>query len=439
MTLESRCAEAAERLTSAEFLRIFTDDDADGLAAAGVLTVALDRAGVPFHLTAERVPAEGYDQLEAHDALVLLDQGAGELDELSRHPGEVTVLDHHVVEGRAPHALHVNPHAEGYDGTNECCTSTLALLVALQMDPTNADLAPLACAGIVGDRQHVPEVTSVNANVLERAADRGTLTVERGPPFEPTRPLGEALTASVDPFVPGLSGRASEARAFLEGLGLDPGATPRGLDANEARRLVSGLVSHLIAHDVEPRACEEVAGQRFTGTVAGRTLTAGRLSAMLNALAREETPGVAIALAHGDAEALAEATQRVEAYQEDLLKGLLALERDPPEAREAIQVFDAVDPDLVGAHCGLGMTYLFDKARPTLGCKTSDGHLKVSARATQELVEDGVNLAEALSTAADEAGGAGGGHPIAAGARVPLAEREVLLARVDEIVGGQRG
>lgn len=437
MSLKRRCAEAANRLESSDFLRIVSDDDADGIAAAGVITAALDRAGVPFHLTLDRLHVDQYADLSAHDAVLLLDQGAGELDELARHPGEVTVLDHHVVDGRAPHALHVNPNLEGYDGTSECCTATLALLVALEMEPTNADLAPVAMAGMIGDRQHVPQLRSVNQDAIQRALDRGTLEAMRGLPFEPNQPLGEALATSVDPFLPSIAGRASEARSFLEALDIPPSATPAELSDEATRRLTSAIVAHLISHDVESRSCEEVAGRRYTGRVADRRITASRLAAMLDASAREETPSLGIAIAHGDVDAFDQADALVEAYEEDVLKGLLKLERDPPKRLDAIQVFEAIDPDLVGAHCGLGMTYLFDKSRPAFGLKTSNGNLKVSGRATQPLVDAGLDLADALRRAADAVGGNGGGHPIAAGAMVPLTERDAFLERVDEIVEAQ--
>ncbi len=437
MSLEARCTEAANRLSSAEFLRIISDDDADGIAAAGVLTRALDRANVPFHLTLDRMNADDYQDLHAHDHVVLLDQGSGALNKLATHPGDVTILDHHIINGQAPHALHVNPHLEGYDGTSDCCTSTLAYLTALQLDDDNADSALLALAGMIGDRQDVPQLATVNKTLIERALERGTLTVTRAPPLDLTRPIGNALTTSVDPYLAGISGRARKANAFLEALHLDPDATPRELNDDETRRLTSAIVAHLAQHDVEGRELEKAANRRFTGTLAGRTVTASRLTAMLNASAREGTPGLGIALGHGDADAFTEAATLVEAYEEDLLKGLLTLEREPPTQRDAIQVFDAVDPDLVGAHCGLGMTYVFDKTKPTIGLKTSNGNIKISGRATQALVDAGLDLATALKDAANHAGGNGGGHPIAAGAMIPAKNKDAFVDRLDEIVGDQ--
>jgi RecJ-like exonuclease len=437
MSLEARCREAAKRLEGTDFLRIVSDDDADGIAAAGIITRALDRAAIPFHLTLDRLHVDEYRDLQSHDAVLLLDQGAGELDELADHPGKVIVLDHHQIEGRAPHALHVNPHIEGIDGTHDACTSSLAFLTALELSPDNADLAPIAMAGIVGDRQHVPELGEVNSSIARRGVDEDALSIVQGLSLPPRTALADALAGSVDPYMPTIAGRASRAASFVEKLGLDPRDRVADLDEDNQRGLTSAIVAHLVHHGVEPDAVEQVAGKRYEGDVCGRRLAAGRLSSLFNACEREDEPSLGVAIAHGDAGALRDAEKHVERYQDSLLEGLVQLENDPPEQRRAIQVFDAVDPELVGAHCGLGMTYLFAKDKPTIGLKPSDGNLKVSARATPQLVDAGLDLAEALSRAADEHDGNGGGHPIAAGAMFPATQRESFLSRLDELVEEQ--
>jgi len=439
MSLEARCGEAAKRLAGTDFVRIVSDDDADGIAAAGVMTRALDRASVPFHLTLDRLHVDEYAGLEAHDAVLLLDQGAGELDRLATHPGQVTILDHHQVEGRAPHALHVNPNEEGVDGTTECCTSTLAMLVALEMGPDNVDLAPVAMAGIVGDRQHVPSVQATNASLVDHLVGENALQAKSWPPLDPDRALAEQLAESVDPFLLDVSGDPNQAQAFVEALGLNPTTPPSMLAADDMRRLTSAIVAHLSAQSAEARACERVAGTRYTGKVAGRAVNAGTLAGMFNACEREDEASLGVAIAHESTSAFDQAHEHASAYDESLLEGLLELVDDPPTPMTAIQVFDAVDPDLVGAHCGLGMTYVFDPSKPTLGLKRSDGNLKISSRATKGLVDAGVDLSIAMSEAADAVDGNGGGHPIAAGAMIPAENREAFLDHVDDIVGDQLG
>lgn len=437
MSVDARCRDAAKRLLTFDFVRVHSDDDADGIAAAAVLTRALDRQGIPFHLTMGRMTDEDHAALEAHDQVVLLDQGSGALDRLSRHPGDVVVLDHHVPRGKGKRLLHVNPLLEGESGTSDCCASSLALATALHLDPVNADLALVAMGGIVGDRQHVPRLSGTNAALAQRALNAGALEARRWLPFEPETSLERALATSVDPLLVGLAGNARRTHAFLGSLGLRPETTIAALEPAESRRLASALVARLLGQGAEPRTAEEVAGLRFLGKLAGRAVSAARLSALLNACGRAEKAGMGVALAHGDPDALKAAEGLADAYDETLLKGLLQLTSNPPEAMTAIQWFDAPVPELAGAHCGLGMAYVFTKDKPTLALIEDGDHLKVSGRATAQLVERGVNLADALHAAATEHEGAGGGHPIAAGAKVPLTQREAFLARLDHLVGGQ--
>jgi len=59
------------------------------------------------------------------------------------------------------------------------------------------------------------------------------------------------------------------------------------------------------------------------------------------------------------------------------------------------------------------------------------GGVKVSSRGNQDLLRKGLNLAEALSDAAKEVGGTGGGHDIAAGAFIPVSQMNEFLKILD--------
>ena len=63
--------------------------------------------------------------------------------------------------------------------------------------------------------------------------------------------------------------------------------------------------------------------------------------------------------------------------------------------------------------------------------------MKVSARGTQDLVRSGLNLAVAISQAAEKVGGVGGGHNVAAGATIPLEAKGEFLELMDGLVGRQ--
>ena len=66
-----------------------------------------------------------------------------------------------------------------------------------------------------------------------------------------------------------------------------------------------------------------------------------------------------------------------------------------------------------------------------------DGEIKVSARATQELVERGLNLSLAMKKAAIAFDGMGGGHNIAAGATIPKGKEEEFLNLLEQEIKTQ--
>jgi len=50
------------------------------------------------------------------------------------------------------------------------------------------------------------------------------------------------------------------------------------------------------------------------------------------------------------------------------------------------------------------------------------------------MVENGINLGEAMRNAAQAIGGEGGGHPVAAGASIPKGKEEEFLKLLDELL-----
>ena len=89
---------------------------------------------------------------------------------------------------------------------------------------------------------------------------------------------------------------------------------------------------------------------------------------------------------------------------------------------------------------GIGAGMCFSKAnlnKPIIALAKNEDGIKVSARATQRLVDRGVHLAKAIKEVAEKIGGKGGGHSIAAGALIPESEVESFLRELDRTIGFQ--
>jgi RecJ-like exonuclease len=68
---------------------------------------------------------------------------------------------------------------------------------------------------------------------------------------------------------------------------------------------------------------------------------------------------------------------------------------------------------------------------------TDEGEMKISGRGNYDLVRAGLKLGGGLNEASKEFGGEGGGHDVAAGAKIPPEKRDEFLKRMDEIVARQ--
>ena len=69
--------------------------------------------------------------------------------------------------------------------------------------------------------------------------------------------------------------------------------------------------------------------------------------------------------------------------------------------------------------------------------RTSNGKIRVSARAPRALIEKNVNLDLAMRASAEKVSGIGGGHDVAAGAQIPEDELDTFLKEVDETIQSQ--
>jgi RecJ-like exonuclease len=80
---------------------------------------------------------------------------------------------------------------------------------------------------------------------------------------------------------------------------------------------------------------------------------------------------------------------------------------------------------------------LLPTSKPLIAFAQAGNMVKISARATKQLVEKGLNLGALLSRLSAEYGGKGGGHNIAAGAEIPSDRIIRFLADLDRAVGEQ--
>ena len=423
--------------------RIVYHYDGDGIASASSAVRMFRRLGYAFQAT----PLQGVERGRMESILratrgpvLIVDTGCSWLDLYRDHKHPVVVLDHHQYPGvpQPPelprHVALVNPLDWGVDGMSEMCAATLTWLFTVWIDPKNWDNAAWGLSGAIADRQHQNGFKGLNARLLDEAIDRSLVQrARRLSLFGPT--ILDALSRSIDPFVVGLSGRPHAARELLRSLGIDAGRPPAQLDAEETRRLTTTLLMRLVQQGTRPEFVELLTQEGYRIPSLG--LDAQEVSNYQNATGRVGEPGVGVGIALGDPSALERARAAEEQWRTGVLGGLLRVEEKGVNLLRSIQWFDSGEPTLAGTQAGLAMSYFLDSRRPTFAFTRSEDQYKISGRGTLWLVGQGLDLSEACRTAAQKAGGEGGGHKVASGATIPATARETFLDEVDRVVGTQ--
>ena len=319
-----------------------------------------------------------------------------------------------------------NSHRFGIEGSYEACGASMVYAFATALSRMNSPTSAIALAGIFGDRQSEP-LLGLNKEVVEEGVAQGYIQEKKNTLFLDGETIREALTYSVDPYFPGLTGRGSKVDAFLAECGINGSLAPETLSLDTKRYLTDKLMLLQLKNNSPPEAIERLVGTRYF--LSEYELFADTLSNRLNACGRQNwmTTGVAACLCETTAMELA--AKHREKYRTTIRNGLLYLESRGIKKMDNIQYFFNNDPSSSGAFA--------DRHYPIVALSKEDENVHVSSRGTRELVDLGLNLSSAMRDAGSMVGGHGGGHPVASGATIPAGKEQEFLKAVDGIVGEQ--
>ncbi len=405
-------------------IRIIGHIDADGIASASIVAIALARAGYRFHISIKKTEPDLIKEIkkEDNDLVIFVDIGSSYLEEM-RELKNVIVLEHHLGKEEAPsNVMYLNARFFGLDGSKEACGASVAYAFALALDEENVDLSQLAIVGIIGDKQ---QFIGYNKKIVEDGIGSGFIE-ERDEYILVGKSLKEALENSLEPY---FTGFYKSSASFLDKLGIQPQKKFEELEDEDRRKLLSALTLKLLEQDVD-----EIAWRKriYYGKNYGNLYD---ISSKLNACARLNEAGVGIAICLGDKKAIDVAHVIQEKYRDEIRKEMREMEKKEPYEKNNFIYFYTDKAPLAGVLAGLALKYLpnFKKDKPILALSYNE-FIDVSARADDKMVENGVNLGEALKLAAEKVGGIGGGHPVAAGAKIRKDKEEEFLEEVDKLL-----
>lgn len=414
--------EVADFLTEKSYVTVVSHHDADGITAASIISHALHRKEIPFHVTIHpKLSSELVASVE--EPVVFCDMGSAD-PELLESLEDFAVIDHHRPHGELS-SPHINPHLVGIDGAFQLSASCLAYLVSRQMGE-NFDLSALAIAGAIGDKQ---QLKGGNREILEEGLREGVLRVSKGLRIG-SGDLKELLFLSHEPYLDGIGGDERGVEEFLKRIGLS-GKRYEELNEEEIKRLTSAVILRL-ADSARDEVLRDLVGEIVwcDGELLKDVFT---LSNVVNACGKLDRSGTGVAVCLRDERFLDEALELHRNYSAKIVEEVRRAIKELSEMRFIKYVW-VQDEGITGAVAGVLSRYVVADL-PVLALRRVNGTVRVSARGNEELVRKGVDLGEILRNSSKMVGGSGGGHNIAAGASVPEDRVEEFLEIVDKKVG----
>jgi RecJ-like exonuclease len=456
--LKKRNQVIAKEILERENFVIVNHHDADGLCSGAIIAKALERQGKKFiNKTTKQLYSETIKEIKAlGENFVFVDFGSGQMNLLENSIKEnFFVIDHHQPL-ESEYEFHVNPFLFGFDGGNEISGSGMAYLLAKEMDKNNKDLSVLAIVGAVGDMQDFKgKLEGLNKEILEDAEKTGLIKKENDLRLygRISRPLTQFISYSSNPVFPGLAANDEASAAFISENGIElkkkeKWRTYSDLSEEEKKKFTSALIMHLMKNGFNEWKAKNLIGETYTlmkENPESPLRDAKEYATLLNSCGRHGMPEIGLMVCMGDRkEAYTKALELLLEHRRQLRAGINWVHENGLQEEKSFYFFDAgenIKEEIVGIIAGmLYGSKLIGQFKPIIAfAKQSDELIKVSARATEDLVEKGLNLGKILRETCSELGGEaeGGGHKIAAGCRINKNQQESFKQKLNQKIAKQ--
>ena len=435
-TLNKKAAEILLSLPKTSRIRVISHYDADGISAAGIICNTMLREGYDFHATLMRNPFnKGLERLEKeeNDLIIFSDMGSGQIDTLENLNCKVIIIDHHqfLREEVKNNVIQINSNLCGIDGNYEACGASLSFSLAKTINPENDDLSSLAMVGAIGDKQHIGGFKGFNKDILDNAIKNNLLKEQISIKLYGDT-IFDALYYSIDPFYRSLSGNKDEIETTLKRFDIDKNSNISELNNEKHTHLQSFLLYKLIIAGCQKNILDAAIRTRYYSESLGCELE--RLADLLDACGKNGYRDLGLSICLGGKETFSEAKEVEKDYKQKILNSLISLEEGGMKETEGMRYFYSDSSSLGGVVAGIAINYVIDEKKPLFSIAKKSDEIHVSSRGNQYLVKNGLDLGVAMKKAALKFGGYGGGHKIAAGARIAQNKENDFLNMVNDIL-----
>jgi len=160
----------------------------------------------------------------------------------------------------------------------------------------------------------------------------------------------------------------------------------------------------------------------------------------LNSCGRYDDCPTGVRMCFGEKDAVAAAKERRTEHRRNIAGSIdYVISNNLVKKRQFVQYFDAGDriqDTVIGIVAGM-MLKETEYNLPMFAFADSEDGVKVSGRADQSFIGRGLDLSKVMSVAAENVGGFGGGHNVAAGATIPKGKETEFLDIAEAMVASQ--
>jgi RecJ-like exonuclease len=454
--LINRARKVADIIHNSEEIHIVTHIDADGITAGAIAAVTLKRLGKSYSIEfVKQLDTNILEKLksENHELVWFTDLGSS-ISSNSIIKNKI-ITDHHSCDQNTNYSYHLNPHLFGFDGGFDLSGAGATYLVSKSISKKNIDLSSLAIVGACGDLQDKKncKLTGLNKDILKDGELSNKIITKMDISYfgRETRPIYKLLQFANNPIIPGLTGRESACISFLKKLNINMKDGDKWrcwvhLSKDERRKIISNIAEILLTKGFGYKLTKRIISEVYIlkKEKEGTELhDAKEYATLLNSTARYGQYLVGLNVCLGDREKwLTDAQNLLRGHRNNLVQGLQFAKEEGIERREFLQFFHAksgIRDTIIGIVANMLLnSFEVSNDLPLIGFAYKDnGEVKASARATQDLVEKGLNLSDAMNLAAKELTGIGGGHKIAAGATIPKGKEEEFLILLEKRIKTQ--
>lgn len=382
---------------------LFSHADVDGISSLKILSSLKEiypQINFEFNLLGFFSIKSLQKKIFGPELLFFLDLGAAFLPELSIFKNQIIILDHHKLnenKTKPQNLIHVNPELFGEDGGRTGCGASLSFALLFFLDSKQAiKKISYFFAGMIGDKQDRGAPTWVNRELIHFLLQQKKIKKSRYN-LNFLKSTGETLKYSFAPIFPSFFGKIN-----------------KKINKKECYNLMLKQISGLKNKCIKKEELKEI---YYSPLLEPFYFTFFKIYSFF---------------ATHSSNMFLESNEQLQKkkLEEFKKKILIPLSKeinktyiDSKKYFYIVYNFFFLNPLFVET------IYLYktDANKPIVSIKTTKYEHHLSFRCTRELVEKGINFAHMLSKIFKKMPGTGGGHKIAAGAKIKIEHLDQFL------------